>query len=226
MAINQNSLYQGQSELDIMHYASKYNNSIYKFIVSGESIDNQIILDFGAGKGEFCNRFENNIFAVEIDSTMHKFINCTVEDNICNFNKEFTTIYSSNVLEHISNDMGAIRDFYDNLSTGGVVKILVPARMEIYSNMDKNVGHYRRYDKKDLVSKFTSAGFEVSYCRYFDFLGYFAAFIYKLAAGFGDISITSLKIYDTYIFPISRAIDSLTFGKIIGKNLVLRAVKK
>ena len=37
---------------------------------------------------------------------------------------------------------------------------------------------------------------------------------------------TSLKIYDTYIFPISRAIDSLTFGKIIGKNLVLRAVKK
>ena len=217
--------YQGKKELDVMYYARKYNHAIYKWIMNGQNTNSQAMLDFGAGKGEFCNRITDNIFAVEIDTSMHKFIRCPVENSIYNFNRKFDLIYSSNVLEHINNDMEAIQSLYNNLSESGVVKILVPARMEIYSNMDKNVGHYRRYNRENLIEKFTSIGFDIEYCKYFDFLGYFAAFVYKLTNGSGNISITSLKFYDAYIFPISKFIDTLTSGRIIGKNIILKAVK-
>ena len=203
------------------------DNSLYKWIVGKQDVNSQIILDFEAGKGEFANRVKgNSIFSVEVDTTIHKFINHPTEDNINNFNKKFTLIYSSNVLEHIRDNMHVINSFYDNLSTGGVVEILVPARMEIYSNMDKNVGHYRRYNKRDLMGKFTSAGFEVNYCRYFDFFGYCAAFLYKITGASGSIPISSLKFYGAYIFPVSKFLDIFTFGMVAGKNIVLSAVKR
>lgn len=214
-------IYVGKENLDIMTLAINYNNTIF----NNEDLKNKDILDFGSGKGEFSNRFGKGIRAVEIDTTMHKYLNCPSEDSIENFDKKFDLSYSSNVLEHIENDKGTIEDFYNYIASGGVVKILVPARMEIYSHMDELVGHYRRYSKEELVKKFTHAGVTVEYCRYFDFIGYFATLVYKIVDNSGDISSGSLELYDKYIFPISKFVDTITFGAIIGKNIILKAVK-
>jgi len=219
------SKYEGKENLDIMSLAKNYNNSIYSWIINNENIENKNILDFGSGKGEFCNRFNKNIYAVELDSSMHKFLNCPSRDNIFKFNKKFNLIYSSNVLEHIKNDTNSIKDIYNSLDKGGIVKILVPARMEIYTNMDKSVGHYRRYTKQELIKKFTQNGFKITYCKYFDFIGYFATLAYKLLDNSSEISPNSLKLYDKYVFPVSKFIDKITFGSIIGKNIILRAIK-
>jgi len=218
-------IYEGKENLDIMSLAVNYNNTIFNWIIDNEDLKNKDILDFGSGKGEFCNRFDDSIHAVEIDMTMHVYLYCPSKNTIGNFDKKFDFIYSSNVLEHIENDMGTIEDFYNYLNPGGVVKILVPSRMELYSKMDEMVGHYRRYDRQDLVNKFIQAGFKVEYCRYFDFIGYFATLIYKTVDNSGDISSDSLELYDKYIFPLSKFIDKVTFGSIIGKNIILKAVK-
>lgn len=218
-------IYEGKENLDIMTLAVNYNNTIFNWIVDNEDLKNKDILDFGSGKGEFSNRFGKGIHAVEIDTTMHKYLNCPSADSIEKFDKKFDFIYSSNVLEHIENDKGTIEDFYNSIASGGVVKILVPARMEIYSHMDELVGHYRRYSKEELMDKFRQVGFTVQYCRYFDFIGYFATLVYKVVDNSGDISSDSLELYDKYIFPISKFIDRITFGSIIGKNIILKAVK-
>ena len=39
--------------------------------------------------------------------------------------------------------------------------IIVPALSHIYNRIDKNLGHYRRYDKKELNQKLTNAGFKI-----------------------------------------------------------------
>jgi SAM-dependent methyltransferase len=218
--------YQGKENLDVMTLAKNYNNKIYNWIADEESITQKKILDFGCGKGEFSNRFSKNIFAVEIDSAMHKYVHCQVRSDISDYDEKFDMIFSSNVLEHINNDTQSIEDIYKALTKNGIVKILVPARMEIYSNMDKMVGHYRRYSISDLKRKFEEAGFQVLYCRYFDFIGYFASFFYKIFVNKGVIDERSLILYDKLIFPLSNSIDKITFGKIIGKNIMLKAIKK
>lgn len=76
-----------------------------------------------------------------------------------------------------------------------------------------------------MIEKVKKAGFEVQYCKYFDFLGYFATFALKILSNNDEINEKSLIFYDMIIFPISRFFDTITNGKIIGKNLILKAVK-
>jgi SAM-dependent methyltransferase len=218
--------YSGKENLDVMHLAKNYNNTIFSWIISNcKHINKGRILDFGAGKGEFSNRYKD-IASVEVDSSMHKFIKGHVETSISNYPKGcFDLVYSSNVLEHIEDDKSAIKEIYNALSEGGTVKILVPARMELYCNMDKSVGHYRRYSINEMKSRFSRQGFKLEYCRYFDFIGYFAALIYKVFINSPNIDQSSLVFYDKFIFPLSRILDILTFGKVIGKNIILKATK-
>lgn len=219
------SEYEGKENLDIMSLALNYNSAIYRWILEDESLKGKRVLDFGSGKGEFCNRFEEGVYAVELDTTMHTHLECPSKQSIKEFDKKFDLIYSSNVLEHIENDSETIEELYNSLKSGGHIKVLVPAQMELYSEMDRAVGHYRRYRKKELIDKFEKVGFHVEYCKYFDFLGYFAALTYKLISNKAEISSSSLVTYDRYVFPISSFIDRITFGKIIGKNILLKAVK-
>ena len=52
------------------------------------------------------------------------------------------------VLEHISDDIHELKSAMDKLNNNGYLVIMVPAHQNIYSNLDKAVGHYRRYEKE------------------------------------------------------------------------------
>ena len=100
--------------------------------------------------------------------------------------------------------------------------------MILFSDLDRSVGHYRRYGKQELIDKVERAGLNTVNCKYVDSLGFFASIAIKVIGykSVGNIgSASSLKLYDTLIFPISRIIDRITFGNILGKNLLLIAEK-
>ena len=217
--------YTGRDNLDVMNLAKNYNNHIFNWIDGNKNME---ILDFGAGNGEFCNRFNNEtINAIEIDDTLRERIKCHSFKNINDLNnKKFGLIYSLNVLEHIEDDNNIVNNLSTLLEDNGIIKILVPAKQEIYTKMDEKVGHFRRYEKNNLISIFEENDFEIVSCKYFDFLGYFATLVYKLIDNSGDINSQSIKIYDKFIFPISLFFDKITFGSIVGKNLMLIARKK
>ncbi len=92
--------------------------------------------------------------------------------------------------------------------------------------MDKVVGHYRRYEKNDLIKLFESTGFVVNYCHFFDSLGFFASFIYNKINQTGVIDKKSVIFYDKFLLPFSLFLDKVGFKYIIGKNLMLEAIKK
>jgi len=218
--------YTGRDNLDIMSLAINYNSNIYKWLSKGIN-NNSAVLDYGAGQGEFFYRFEQyyeSVIAIEIDSEMHvHFPNRRVFSSISELKEEFDLIYSVNVLEHIKDDASAVNSFKKYLKAReSVVKVFVPARQELYNEMDAKVGHYRRYSKKQLTKLFHDNGYDILSCQYFDFLGYFATALYKILGKKGEINPESLIFYDKYIFPISLMFDKI-FSGFLGKNIVLEA---
>lgn len=212
--------YTGKDNLDIMSLAKNYNQYIFDWIDESKY---STILDFGAGRGEYCNNISSEkITAVELDDSLRDYLTCTAYKDLDEVgNKKFDLIYSLNVLEHIEDDSQIINKLINLLEVNGTIKILVPARMEIYSQMDKKVGHFRRYQKTELLQLFQMNNIIIEECFYFDFLGYIASHIYKYIDNSGDINPKSLKIYDSLVFPISLIFDKLGFKRIIGKNLML-----
>jgi hypothetical protein len=89
--------------------------------------------------------------------------------------------------------------------------------------MDRQVGHYRRYRRPELTALLRQAGFVIDEARYVDSLGFFAALLYKvLGDTSGSINVQGLRLYDRFIFPLSRLIDRIVAGS-FGKNLLLTA---
>ena len=105
------------------------------------------------------------------------------------------------------------------LKKGGILYLFLPAKMLLWSKMDEQVGHYRRYEIKDLKKKCEIAGLKIEALHYADRIGFFASFAIKLfgynkISGIGSLS--SLKFYDEWIFPFSKFLDSIRFIKTTG----------
>jgi SAM-dependent methyltransferase len=74
---------------------------------------------------------------------------------------DFDTVICLNVLEHIEDDVEALRKMFRVLRPGGRLLLLVPALRALYGSLDVYVEHYRRYERRELVSKLGQAGFPV-----------------------------------------------------------------
>lgn len=217
--------YNGSDNLAIMSFATNYNSGLYQW-VARDVKPGMDVLDFGAGNGEYANRFPiGSIDAAEIDPELIPQIKQPVVTDIDTLGKTYDLVYTINVLEHIEHHAEMTRKLADKLKPGGRLKVFVPARQEIFSNMDTHVGHYRRYDKALVRQILEQAGLRVTDVRYYDFAGYFISLLYKWLGKDGRITKESVVLYDRVIFPISRLFDKLTGGQIIGKNVIADAVK-
>lgn len=63
------------------------------------------------------------------------------------------------VLEHIEDDVGALRSWRGRLTPGGFVLVSVPAHQHRFGPADELVGHHRRYGRDGLGAVVKSAGF-------------------------------------------------------------------
>lgn len=70
-------------------------------------------------------------------------------------------IVSSNLLEHVPDDVGALREFARVLRAGARAVIVVPAGPRTYDYYDRFLGHERRYARRELALKARQAGLEV-----------------------------------------------------------------
>src|SRR4030095_11171866 len=65
-----------------------------------------------------------------------------------------------NVLEHIPDDVQALRDLYDALEPGGTVLVFAPALPALYGAFDRRIGHCRRYRRSTLATGVSTTHFE------------------------------------------------------------------
>jgi len=72
----------------------------------------------------------------------------------------FNYVMAMEVLEHIDNDREALVQWQELLSNGGKLIISVPAGHDKWSSSDVWAGHFRRYERSDLISLMRQTGFE------------------------------------------------------------------
>jgi SAM-dependent methyltransferase len=135
------------------------------------------------------------------------------------------TVVMVNVLEHINDDRRALSQLLRTLRPNGHLLIFVPAVQALMSKIDLMFGHFRRYNRPDLLQKVIEAGGEPMVCHYFDCFGVFPWFFLNKVMGATRFNPQLVGIHDKFIVPISRAIEQVVSPP-IGKNLILVAQKK
>jgi SAM-dependent methyltransferase len=149
--------------------------------------------------------------------------NTFFEDESENFTASFDAVAYVNVLEHIENDRLALEHAHRTLKPNGHLLIFVPALKFLYSELDRKVGHFRRYSKQELTDVVSAAGFSIESNRYFDVMGilpWYIAFVLLKQTTSG----ANVTLYDRLVVPIMRRVESLVTPP-IGKNLLLVARK-
>lgn len=223
--------YTGVDNLEVMREAHNYNRFLLSTVRRYAKASARII-DFGAGTGEFALPLVAlgcNVTAVEPDDLMQRRLREGGMQAVSSprelADQSFDYVYTLNVLEHVENDVAALRELYVKLAAQGTILIYVPAFPLLYTSMDAKVGHMRRYTRRTLIAAVRAAGFDVGHVAYVDSIGFFAALLFKFVGNKdGDVSVAALKLYDRVVFPLSRALDLLV-QRWFGKNLLLVAHK-
>lgn len=180
---------EGEQTLEAIAAADKFNNWMFKTI---EPFCKGNILEIGSGIGNISEFFITNNYSITLSdirdnycaSLKEKFegrsgckaiININLTDD--DFDKkhgpilgQFDTVFALNVVEHIEDDLLALRNCHKLLKSGGQVVILVPAFNTIYNRFDKELEHFRRYTKSSL-SKVIERDFELIHSQYFNAMG-------------------------------------------------------
>ncbi len=85
--------------------------------------------------------------------------------------RTFDTVLSMNVIEHVADDLGAVRRVSSRLKPGGWMLTYVPAMPFAYGPMDEALGHHRRYTRATFGRLMEDAGLVVDRLEYMNALG-------------------------------------------------------
>jgi hypothetical protein len=77
-----------------------------------------------------------------------------------------TVVAMLDVIEHIEDDVGALREWHARMEVGTRLVVTVPALQWAFSQWDIDLGHFRRYSRRTLRRSLESAGFSVERCDY------------------------------------------------------------
>jgi SAM-dependent methyltransferase len=208
----------GEKTLRRISGLSRYNTWLWEQIAR---FTGQRVLEVGAGIGTMTRFFLDRqlILATDVDPrylerlprTFANWPNVIVRP--LDLNERFSeqlaeyrldTALCLNVLEHIKDDGAVLDHFSQLLSPGGRVVVIVPALMRLYGEIDKAIGHYRRYEKGEIITKFGRAGLRVEETRFLNLLGlpgwYFNSCLLKrkivpgLQARFNDFLVPLLRL--------------------------------
>jgi SAM-dependent methyltransferase len=230
-------LYPGR-DLEAMSFARNYHDWV---LAELSPWLNGHVAEIGAGVGHFSRLLTGlpavtSLFAVEPSRNMYPLLrenlandakarccDATLDEIFAQHREEFDAITYINVLEHIENDAEQLQFARETLKPAGRLLIFVPALSWLYSEHDRQIGHYRRHYAKPLRDLVVRQGFEILRLKWFDIAGilpwYLAFVLLKRSVGKGNVF-----AYDNYVVPLMRRIET-RFAPPIGKNILLVAQK-
>ena len=166
---------------------------LFKFLKSNKNLK---ILNVGAGTGEDLDVIGKNgeVYAIDIDEKALSLISekKVVEKklgDICKIPYEdnhFDVVVAFDVLEHVENDYKAVMEIKRVLNDSGVFIFTVPAFQFLYSKHDKDLNHFRRYNKKSIKKLLNN--FDFLYSGYWLFLFFLFLVVQKLFLSFLNLS--------------------------------------
>lgn len=216
-----------------------YNHWIYDNI---QSFIGDNILEVGAGIGNITDFiiFKKKLTLIDINQDYVDYLNAkysfrdksnfiALRVDIQNIkssplaDKKFDTIISLNIIEHLENDLQAIKNMSSLLDIGGKLIILVPALKTLYGSMDISFDHLHRYNRKDLKLLINGQNLEIVKFYYMNFLGLLGWFINGRILKKKELPVKQTKIFDKLVPFISFA--EKIIKPPLGQSLILIAQK-
>lgn len=212
--------YQGLTTLEILTEAKNYNRWIaenfYPYIKAP-------LLEFGAGIGNISELLSSYtpLCLTDTDESMladlkNKFSHINdVSVNFLDITQpppehlvgSFQTVIGINVLEHIEDDEKALFHLGNVLKPSGRLLLLVPAKKWAYTDLDRQLGHFRRYEKKELGEKLAKASFRIEKLYFFNIVGLMSWIIRDKIQRSGGLRPYQVSSFDT-IVPILKRIEA------------------
>lgn len=229
--------YKGVKTLEVLEGAKNYNRWI------GAEMSKYIItpaLEVGAGTGNISSLiFKKRPYTLsDVDSGLVKLLKLkfrgekSVSVKILDLEKKpssqlqnaFMTVIGVNVFEHIRDDRKAFVHVRQLLKREGRLIMLVPAKQFAFTRLDKELGHFRRYEKKELIEKLSKSGFVIDHIYFFNIVG-LASWLTRDRV---DRSHIHLKPYQIALFdsivPLLRFLET-KIRPLIGISLIVVAHK-
>jgi SAM-dependent methyltransferase len=94
---------------------------------------------------------------------------------------KFDLVTMCDVIEHVEDDREALGAVREVLNPGGTVLVTVPALQGLWSAHDVRNHHFRRYDRRQLLSRFDPAEWDVRWASYF------SSFLLPMIWGFRQV---------------------------------------
>lgn len=124
--------------------------------------------------------------------------------------REVDTIVCINVLEHVKDDIGVMREFAEVAAPGGRLVIQVPAMPIAYGEIDRRLGHYRRYTRASLRATLAASGWgDIRVIRYFNTIGLLGWIWNTKVRVKQEQSDAQIRLFDKVLVPLMRRLESL-----------------
>lgn len=216
-------------ELDLFSHATHWKNYWSQFVTPHLKGN---VLEVGAGNGNntalLCRAEIDRWICAEPDAKLLK----KVEEKVFSRAKDFRTVRGTihavsendfdailylDVLEHIQEDRAELEQASAKLKPGGKLILLSPSHPFLFSEFDRTIGHFRRYNRESLRGCVPSPLKEIE-LKYLDSVGLFASLANRWVLKKSYPSLADIKLWDSWMVPVSLWTDRLTqfhFGKSI-----------
>jgi SAM-dependent methyltransferase len=179
------------------------------------------VLEVGAGLGEFADGFTgfDRYVVTDVDTgavqQMKTRFAARPEVEVQQFDIDgqavlddpVDTLVAINVLEHIEDDVEALRCLSKSIRSGGNIVLFVPGYQQLYGEFDRKVGHFRRYTPTTVSSAAQRAGLVVDVTRPVNLLGAIAWWVAVRKGGAGAPNRKLVSVYDRFVVPVTKGIE-------------------
>lgn len=221
------------NELHLFQYAEnwkKYYGNFIRPYIKGK------VLEVGAGIGSttthLCDGNHEEWLCLEPDPNMYNELKDKIDAKklpaCCKSKKgvsadidgtaKYDTILYIDVIEHIEDDRQELAHCMKHLNTNGHLIVLVPAHQFLFNEFDKAIGHYRRYNKKKLLSA-APGDLQLQKLFYLDSVGLFASMMNKYFLKQDYPTIKQINFWDKAMVPVSKITDRI-INYTLGKSLI------
>ena len=175
----------------VFHRMPRYQmrrNAINKLLKALGILKGKKLLEMGYGAGDIFSLYENfglNCFGYDFSeealitaksNKKNADVHFILNEKEIEANAPFDLVCAFEVLEHIKDDVDALKSWASYLQKDGYLMLAFPAHMKRWGACDVLSGHFRRYEKKEVEEKLKAAGFvaeriwtyDYPYCFFLD----------------------------------------------------------
>jgi len=173
------------------HWWYRGRRTVLDGVIAGLSLpDGARILDAGCGSGR--NMLElarlGTVTGIEMSETSvalarERSVGEVIAGSVLDMpfaDDSFELIVSLDVIEHLEDDLGALREFRRAIAPGGTLLVTVPAYQWLWSGHDEINHHHRRYTRRTLQRVAERAGWQQARTTYFNSLLLPAAIVLRV----------------------------------------------